>query len=118
MNKTQEKIKPVGAFPDTAEGFKQYEDQWPEKEMAITNYFSCHIHKPNPDFVVVRKNGYKGYDVSVKDDVTLFFDNYEELCIFGQAITDGISKLRDIDKEIEARQEAAIVREESDGDYD
>jgi len=95
MSKTQEKIiRPAGAFPANDDGWNQYESQFPE-EMTISNSYLCHIHRPNPNFVIVRKNGHKGYDVSIKDEVTLFFDNYDELCIFGQAITDGIEKLKE-----------------------
>jgi hypothetical protein len=118
--KTKEKIKPVGSFPDTPEGFKQYENQWPEEKMEIRNYLMCHIDKPNPDFVDVHKNSESCYVVSIKGEITLFFNNYDELCIFGKAITDGISKLRDIDKEIEARQEYETQKaeiEEDDGEY-
>jgi hypothetical protein len=115
MSKTQEKIiRPAGAFPDTKEGWKQYEDQWPEEKMEIRSYLMCHIDKPNPEFVDVHKNN-NGYVVSVKNEITLFLSNYDELCIFGHAITDGINKLRDIDKEIEARQEMKILEDEEDG---
>ncbi len=112
---TQEKIiRPAGAFPNTELGWNQYESQWPKEEMEIRNYLHCHIDKPNPDFVDVHKNS-DSYVIAVKNEITLFFDKYDELRIFGQAITDGINKLRDIDKEIEARQEMKILEDEEDG---
>jgi hypothetical protein len=92
---TQEKIiRPAGAFPNTEDGWQQYDKQWPKEEMEIRNYLHCHIDKPNPDFVDVHKND-KSYVIAVKSEITLFFDNYDELCIFGQAITDGIEKLKE-----------------------
>ena len=106
-------IRPAGAFPANDDGWRQYEEQYAD-EMTISNSIFCNIGSPNPEFVKVRKLD-KKYAVTIKQEIALFFDNYDELCIFGHAITDGINKLRDIDKEIEARQEMKILEDEEDG---
>jgi hypothetical protein len=98
-------IRPAGAFPANDEGWRQYEEQYAD-EMKVDNRLSCFISKPNPDFVVVKKNNHMGYTVSVKNEIILFFDNYDELCIFGQAIADGIEKLKE-----------TKIGDEEDGNY-
>ena len=102
--------KPVSCFHK----FTDYEKQFRYDMQVRTS-----VHIDNVDVKEIEVKSSPLYcNVDLNGKPLLYLKNLDELSAFAGAILDGISNLRDIDKEIEARQEAAIVREESDGDYD